>query len=369
MRVIVEADGGSRGNPGPAGYGAVVLDADTGAVLAERFDALGVTTNNVAEYTGLIEGLSAAAELGADAVAVRMDSKLVVEQLAGRWRVKHPGLQPLYARARELADGFSEISFSWIPREQNSAADRLANRAMDGESWTDTSSRAAAPAQVEPANNNSAWIATDARPTRIVLVRHGVTAYSVEKRFAGRSDLELLPAGLAQAAAAAERVRQLGPIDQVISSPLLRTRQTAAAVAETLRLPVTTEDGLAETDFGRWDGYTFGEIRQSEPEALQRWLSDPGMAPPGGESQRTLGRRVLATRDALLQRFPGQTLALVTHVSPIKTLVVDALAAPESSVHRMYLAPASISVIDYFPDGPISLRAYNDTAHLDGLSA
>ena len=101
MRVVVEADGGSRGNPGPSGYGAVVLDSDTGAVLAERFEALGIATNNVAEYSGLIAGLEAAAELGAALVEVRMDSKLVVEQMSGRWQIKNPGLRPLAAKAAQ----------------------------------------------------------------------------------------------------------------------------------------------------------------------------------------------------------------------------------------------------------------------------
>jgi hypothetical protein len=102
-RLVVEADGGSRGNPGPAGYGAVVRDADTGEVLAERAASLGRVTNNVAEYQGLLAGLRAAVELEPAAVEVRMDSKLVVEQMSGRWRVKHPDLQPLHAQGRELA--------------------------------------------------------------------------------------------------------------------------------------------------------------------------------------------------------------------------------------------------------------------------
>ncbi|MQA27618.1 MAG: reverse transcriptase-like protein, partial [Micromonosporaceae bacterium] len=97
--VIVEADGGARGNPGPAGYGAVVIDPESGEVLVERADALGVATNNVAEYSGLIAGLRAAAELGARSVEVLMDSKLVVEQMSGRWKIKHPGLRPLAVEA------------------------------------------------------------------------------------------------------------------------------------------------------------------------------------------------------------------------------------------------------------------------------
>jgi probable phosphoglycerate mutase len=129
--VAVEADGGSRGNPGPAGYGAVVVDAVTGAVLAERKAGLGHTTNNVAEYSGLIAGLTAARDLGAVAVDVRMDSKLVVEQMTGRWRVKDARLQTLAQQARELVAGFDTVSFEWIPRARNKAADRLANEAMD----------------------------------------------------------------------------------------------------------------------------------------------------------------------------------------------------------------------------------------------
>jgi probable phosphoglycerate mutase len=129
--VVVEADGGSRGNPGPAGYGAVVRDAATGEVLAERKAGLGFTTNNVAEYSGLIAGLSAARDLGASHVDVRMDSKLVVEQMSGRWKIKHPPLQTLAQEARDLVAGFGRVTFEWIPRERNKDADRLANEAMD----------------------------------------------------------------------------------------------------------------------------------------------------------------------------------------------------------------------------------------------
>lgn len=129
--VVVEADGGSRGNPGPAGYGAVVIEAETGEVLVERDGYLGVTTNNVAEYSGLIAGLTAARDLGATRVRVRMDSRLVVEQMTGQWKVRHAGLKPLAAQARQLVAAFSTVDFSWIPRADNVRADALANRAMD----------------------------------------------------------------------------------------------------------------------------------------------------------------------------------------------------------------------------------------------
>src|SRR3954447_15772670 len=129
-RVIVEADGGSRGNPGPAGYGAVVRDADTGELLAEASGGLGHTTNNVAEYSGLIAGLRAALKEGAAAAEVRMDSKLVVEQMSGRWQVKQPHLRPLASEAGGLARELGDVTYTWIPRARNAHADRLANEAM-----------------------------------------------------------------------------------------------------------------------------------------------------------------------------------------------------------------------------------------------
>jgi ribonuclease HI len=133
VKVLIEADGGSRGNPGPAGYGAVVRDAVTGEVLAERAEGLGVTTNNVAEYQGLIAGLRAAGEVGAEQVFVRMDSKLVVEQMSGRWKIKNAALIPLALQARDLASAFATVTYEWIPRANNAHADRLANEAMDAQ--------------------------------------------------------------------------------------------------------------------------------------------------------------------------------------------------------------------------------------------
>ncbi len=377
-RVVVQADGGSRGNPGPAGYGAVVLDADTGATLAERKAAIGVQTTNVAEYQGLIAGLSAAAELGARAVRVQLDSKLVIEQMAGRWQVKHPAMQPLARRARELAAGFDEISYEWIPRARNSHADRLANEAMDAASRPAAGSarvveRTEAAQRIEPAEplrnelppeTVGAWTPPQTTPTRLLLVRHGVTEYSVNRRFAGRSDLDLTAEGERQARQAAGRIAQLGPVDAVVSSPLRRTRQTAQQIADRLRLPVQVEDGLVETDFGDWDGYTYDEVRQRWPDELQRWLADPAVAPPSGESFDTVTRRVRRARDRILAAHAGTTVVVVSHVTPIKVLVRLALDAPATALHRMFLTPASVSAIDYYADGPVSLQSFNDTAHL-----
>ena len=131
-RLIIEADGGSRGNPGLAGYGAVVRDAVTGEVLAEVHESIGQATNNVAEYSGLLAGLRAAAKLapGAD-TEVRMDSKLVVEQMSGRWKIKHPDLRQLATQASQAARALGRVTYTWVPRERNTHADRLANQAMN----------------------------------------------------------------------------------------------------------------------------------------------------------------------------------------------------------------------------------------------
>ncbi len=144
--LVIEADGGSRGNPGPAGYGAVVLDPQTGETLAEAAEYIGVATNNVAEYKGLIAGLRAAHALAPDAtVHVRMDSKLVVEQMSGRWKIKHPDMKPLAAEAATVFPRV-RVTYEWIPREKNKHADRLANEAMDagkkGKKWEPSASTA-----------------------------------------------------------------------------------------------------------------------------------------------------------------------------------------------------------------------------------
>lgn len=129
----IQADGGSRGNPGIAGSGAVVLDDATGEVLAEVGVFVGVATNNVAEYHGMIAGLKKAYEIDETArIHVQMDSKLVVEQMSGRWKIKHEGMRTLAKQAHELIAA-RPVTFEWIPREQNSLADALANRAMDNE--------------------------------------------------------------------------------------------------------------------------------------------------------------------------------------------------------------------------------------------
>lgn len=129
-KAILYADGAARGNPGPAGAGAVLF-ADDGRILAECTRYLGTATNNVAEYTALIIGLEEAHRLGVDELDIRMDSKLVVEQMRGLWKIKHPNIRPLALRAGALLATFPKRSIRHVPREQNGAADALSNRAID----------------------------------------------------------------------------------------------------------------------------------------------------------------------------------------------------------------------------------------------
>ncbi|MFD3995361.1 bifunctional RNase H/acid phosphatase [Streptomyces sp. NPDC058583] len=532
--VIVEADGGSRGNPGPAGYGAVVLDPVTGETLAEAAEYIGVATNNVAEYKGLVAGLKAARSLFPDAtVHVRMDSKLVVEQMSGRWKIKHPDMKPLAAEAGRVFPA-GQVRYEWIPRERNKHADRLANEAMDagkrGRQWEPSDSTAAldtaaarnaaalppapsgppgdatagaararaalatgtGPAGAGPSGDlgpgrtgtsgdlgpgrtgtgSGAWPGTVSQPTAqddglfaaeealtapasgdfeaqagalaptghaahthapeadtapagapaeatgpeatesaaapapagaapapagsaptpaarpaaapapgqgwsagpdmsapatFVLLRHGETALTPEKRFSGSggTDPELSAAGLRQAEAVAEALAARGTIQEIVSSPLTRCRQTAAAVAGRLGLDVRVEQGLRETDFGAWEGLTFGEVRERHPEDLDAWLASAKAAPTGGgESFATVARRVAATRDRLTAAYAGRTVLLVTHVTPIKTLIRLALGAPPESLFRMELSAASISAVAYYADGNASVRLLNDTSHL-----
>ncbi|MGK5696555.1 bifunctional RNase H/acid phosphatase [Streptomyces sp. URMC 128] len=444
---IVEADGGSRGNPGPAGYGAVVSDAATGETLREAAEYLGVATNNVAEYRGLLAGLRAAHELDpAAAVHVRMDSKLVIEQMSGRWKIKHPDMKPLAADAARIFPP-GRVTYEWIPRERNKHADRLANEAMDagarGEQWSaststadlDTPAATVAPpepqgppgdatagaararealasgrtpesgptsparpsvpgatelpdagaggakadADIDVAKTDAdaraakavaapGWVPADmGAPATFVLLRHGETPLTPQKRFSGSggSDPALSDIGRDQAERAAALLARRGTIQAIVSSPLARTRETAGIVAARLGLDVSVDDGLRETDFGAWEGLTFAEVRERHPDDLNAWMASPDAEPTGGgESFAATAARIAATRDKLVAAHAGRTVLLVTHVTPIKTLVRLALGAPPESLFRMELSAASLSVVAYYADGNASVRLLNDTSHL-----
>jgi probable phosphoglycerate mutase len=199
----------------------------------------------------------------------------------------------------------------------------------------------------------------------LLLLRHGQTALSVERRYSGHGDPPLTPYGLAQAAALADRVGALD-VDAVWTSPLARARSTAEAVAGRLGLDVVVEERLRETNFGAWEGLTYAEIQRTWADAYAAWLGDPSVPAPEGESFDQVGRRVRQARDAVLAAHPGGTVAVVSHVTPIKVLLKLALEAPQV-LFRLNLDLASITHVEWFPDGGAVVRRVNDTAHCEAL--
>lgn len=428
-QLIVEADGGSRGNPGPAAFGALVRDRTSGRILVELADHIGNTTNNVAEYRGLVAGLEAVQRINPEAqVECRLDSKLVVEQMSGRWAIRNAMLRPLAMRAKSMAPP-GRVSFTWVPRAQNKRADALANESMDAvaagrpgtiERWlssddTDIISQAAeqvgAAARAEAARAGAAavreritghaagvrpddqgaprretapagvpdgtaggnrivgWAALD-DPTRLLLVRHGVTAHSVEHRFSGRDGVDppLIALGEDQARAVAEELAHRGGADVLLSSPMNRARQTAGIIAKRLGLgrPQVVAD-LAEAGFGHWEGLTFAQVKQRWPDELTAWLASPDVAPPAGESYSQLRDRVDAARREIVAAHPGKRVLIVAHVSPIKAMVQRVLEAPAVSAFRMELAPCSLTTLGWWSDGGCTVYGVGEVGHLRGV--
>ncbi|ALG85212.1 histidine phosphatase family protein [Gordonia phthalatica] len=210
------------------------------------------------------------------------------------------------------------------------------------------------------------WQGQMADPTRIVLLRHGQTALSVERRYSGRGNPELTDLGHEQAAAAARRIAAgaLGTVDAVVASPLARATATAEAAADALGMSVRRFDGLIETDFGEWEGLTFREASQRDPELHRRWLRDVDVPPPGGESFAQVAERIVQARADLVTEFAGRTVLAVSHVTPIKTMLRDALGVGPELLFRLHLDLASICIVEYYPDGGSVVRLVNDTAHL-----
>jgi probable phosphoglycerate mutase len=395
--LVIEADGGSRGNPGPAAYGAVVLDGRTGEILVELADFLGIQTNNVAEYEGVTAGLAAAMEIDPQAqVEARLDSKLVVEQLSGGWAIKNAKLRELALRAKALAPP-DRVRFTWVPRAQNKRADALANQSLDAaaagrpariERWNrgagdpdiyvDVADHLGASAQsapIGPAGASSTkivgWSRADlGAPTTLLMVRHGVTQQSIEHRFSGINgfDPPLIELGRRQAEAAAEELARRGGADILVCSPLQRTRQTAAIIAERLGMgePMIV-GGIAEADFGEWDSLNFAEVKARWPDELAAWLASTEVAPPGGESFAQVRRRVDAARADLVAQFPRKRVLAVSHVTPIKVMVQLVLEAPASSAYRFELAPCSLTTLAWWADGISTIFGMGESGHLHGV--
>ncbi|MGV0409650.1 bifunctional RNase H/acid phosphatase [Corynebacterium resistens] len=382
MRLRLECDGGSRGNPGVAGAGSSIVDAASAVrgdkqELAAQWEHLAKATNNVAEYHGLVNGLKLAAEVASKKgekpsdveLDVFMDSKLIVEQMSGRWKIKHPDMKPLAAKAQELGAVFAAVNYTWVPRAQNKRADELANRAMDdgeGGLWFDASLDQEKP-KTTSTTAQSSWHG-GARPARFLLLRHGQTQMSVDGQFSGLSDPELTGYGQWQADRAAEFIARRGEIATIVSSPLKRATQTADAVARALRMgdgAVEVEERLIEMDFGHWEGREFKEVRESHPEEHEACFSDPCQAPKGGESPEQVYRRVSELIDELAEKYQGRNVLLVSHVTPIKSVLRYAMCAGGEIYRTIHLDLASLSIAEFYPGGASLVRTVNNTHYLN----
>ncbi len=207
------------------------------------------------------------------------------------------------------------------------------------------------------------WARPLGKPTITLLLRHGQTELSGERRFSGRTDIPLTKEGMRQATLAAKRLAGSGAV-AIITSPLQRARRTAEAVAGATGAPLVVYDEFTEAEFGAWQGLTFAEVAQKWPDELAAWMASPDAAPPDGESFATVALRVLAGLDKLMYAYRHETTIVVSHVTPIKTLVCRALLAPPEAMFRMNLDVASLCHIDCFDNGSAILRSLNDTAHL-----
>lgn len=379
--LIIEADGGSRGNPGIAGSGACVIDADTGEVILEISKFIGVATNNVAEYLALVAGLEGAYSLNAEArILVRMDSKLVIEQMAGRWKIKHPDMQQLGARVQKMVAG-KPIRWQWIPREENSRADSLANKAMDeqGDAVVVTSELGPRASVVEfnqtlPSSVRAPGGVTEPLTT-IVLVRHGRTHLTESKRISGRGGENpgLSDLGREDAHKVAKALAEIGnsgpwshltPVSAIISSPINRTLDTAHIISNELSLGVDVIEDLAEISFGDWDGHTNDEVKSKWASSFQEWQGSWTVTPPNGESLETFDARVQAARCEVLSRYAGKTVAVVSHVMPIRGFIRAGMDGGAAGYWRPQISPCSITIIRFWGDQAAEVVTMNATSHL-----
>ena len=337
-RLVVEADGGSRGNPGVAGYGALVRDADTGRVLVELAQPLGRQSNNVAEYSGLLAGLRAVLDIDAGAtVRVRMDSKLVVEQMSGRWKIKHEDMRRLALEARELctaiADAGGSVDFEWIPREQNKAADALSNDAMDGKSVhrvltgstdrqsegqsagdtgggsEDESGGAAEGVAAAPASASTGAGPTPSRPLRLLLVQ---TPH----------DDAVSP-------------RIVAAVRRLVGAAGASVVGAADAVSARLEAELAAALDAVPTSSGAWSGQAPGD--------------------DADETVRTAYRGLVAS---------GGTVVAVTSRRGVLSVLAEVLGTPGERFWALATAPGSLTAIEVWEDGSASVAFTNRTDHL-----
>lgn len=367
--IFVYADGASRGNPGPSSYGVAILDA-TGSLLASFGESLGEQTNNYAEYQGVIAALRYLIENHQGAsVTIRMDSKLVIEQLSGRWKIKHPQMRELAAEAAKLLRSF-EATLEWIPREKNSLADAAANQALDSGDFTSNPVAKLELSGIQPKSFRAPRQVTE--PTTIVVVRHGHTQHTEAGLISGSdgedpalSELGFLEAN--QVAIAIKRLLstfELPELSSVFHSTQLRTTQTAKAISEAFNLPSTADSRLREIGFGTWEGISMEQVESIYPSEVASWRGSTSTAPLEGESLDELELRVLSCLGELIKNNQGKSVAIVSHMMPARSIAKMALGADTFAHWSLQFNPASVSIYRFFGQNFAEVFCLNACEHL-----
>ncbi len=376
MTYIVNTDGGSRGNPGPAGWGFVVRR--DGEVVLERAGFLEKATNNQAEYLAVVTALEEVAAADPEArVLVQADSKLVVEQLSGNWKIKNAELRPLATRAARAMPG--RVTYRWVPRAENSAADALANAAMDRRSSVTRGTLARAGASPAEGGGSASPVPSEGTtasgtpvrpsgsasyegthtPVTLVFVRHGATVLTESRGYSGGAEPgpPLSELGQQQAARVATLIGRMGEFwpdlpapSLLLASPMVRTQETAGVIGDALGLDVRTVPELREADFGLWQGLTREQIVARFPGELEKYHQDADARATGGESMRDVAERVQGVARRALAHHAGATVVLVCHSVVTKVGVASLIAMPDSTWQGVRVPPASVSIIRLWPD-------------------
>jgi probable phosphoglycerate mutase len=297
--------------------------------------------------------------------------------------------------AMKSAIGARKVVFEWIPREQNTRADALANEAMDAESSvvrkfigspdtstidvvTSSSKPVAADLEYNPELPSSVRAPRDVsnKLTTVILVRHGRTMLTETHKISGRGgeNPQLSTAGREDANKAALELTQVGVAGShskvlkptvIVSSPIARALETANIIGDKLGIPVETHDDIAEIAFGDWDGHTNQEVAAKWPELYNAWRGDVRISPPGGgESLEEFDLRVNKGITDILTKHEGQTVIVVAHVMPIRGFIRKAIDASWPAYWRTSIAPCSISVIRFWGDEAAEISVINQTNHL-----
>ncbi len=365
--LVLFADGASRGNPGPASLGAVLVR--DGEEIARISKPLGVRTNNYAEYSAVIAGLEYVLEHGLEKdLLIQMDSKLVVEQLSGRWKIKHPDLMEL-ARTAQILLRQLNARLEWIPRELNFLADEAANQALDSLPLTEPQNAASAiMASQQPVSIRAPRVGTE--PTVIYVVRHGHTSSTESKLISGSmDDPALSELGRADAKSAAAAITALAsrfelPAPVIIAhSDMKRTTETAQLISKELSAPARADSRLREISFGDWEGSTMAEL-ESESGEIAAWRGSVDRKPPAGESVLELESRVLRALSDLIAENSGSAVAIVSHMMPLRSIAKKALGSSSASHWTLQFAPGSVSVYRFFGDELSEVFCLNSCEHL-----